>query len=1185
MTDSFAHLHVHTEYSLLDGAARIGDIVAAAVADGQPAIGITDHGNMYGVVDFYRACREQGIKPVLGTEAYMAHESRSERPTRRGRLDDSGGETEGGRKLYYHLTLLAENATGYRNLIQVASRAFLEGYYYKPRVDWEVLADHNEGLIATTGCLGGQVLQALLRDDYEGARERAGRLQDIFGRDNLFVELQDHGIPEQQRTNPQLIRLAEELGAPLLATNDSHYTCEDDAVSHDALLCVQTGSLVSDEQRFRFHGTQHYVKSAGEMRGLFRDVPSACDNTLWIAERCDVEIEFGKPQLPDFPLPDGFKDDDAYLEHLAFEGARKRWGDTLPDSVVERLAYELKIIGDMGFSAYFLITWDLIRYARERSIRVGPGRGSAAGCAVAYALEITDLDPIRYDLLFERFLNPSRSNMPDIDMDFDSRHRDELIRYAAERYGRDHVAQIITFSQIKARAAVRDAARVLGHPYGLGDRVAKAMPQLIMGRDTPLAACLVETDEHSEGFKMAADLRQMYETDNDVREVVDVARGLEGLRRQDSIHAAAVVITKEPLTEYLPIQRKPESGQDPADAPVVTQFEMHAVEDLGLLKMDFLGLRNLDVITDTLALVEATRGEVIDIDNVQLDDAATFDLLARGDTIGVFQLESGPMRSLMRSLAPTGFQDVAALVALYRPGPMSTNMHNDYADRKNGRQPVSYFHPDAEELLADTYGLMIYQESVMRVAQKFAGYSMADADNLRKACGKKDRDLMQKERKGFVSGCEATGYGGALGDDLFDDIEQFADYAFNKSHSYGYGYIAYQIAFLKANYPVEYMAALLTSVKSNLDKAAVYLNECRIMGIDVGVPDINTARSDFHALPGDQVGANGSGSGHRIAFGLSAVRNVGEGLVDLLLAERDSGGPFADFYDFVERCDSTVLNKRTVESLIKAGAFDTFGHPRQGLLLAHEQVIEHTLARRREHDMGVMSLFGEGDSEPLFDERTVISDVEFDKTVRLAFEKEMLGLYVSDHPLSGYEVALRRRCDMAIADLADVDDGMQHTIGGVLTNLQKKWTRKGDLMAVFDLEDLGGSVEVTVFPKTMAEHGHKLEEDAIVLVRGRLDDRRGAVPKILCHEVEVVEMGDLPSSRPVRLRLPIDRVSRSTVEELKELLSAHPGDAEVYLHLGDRQVLRLPADYCVNPSGGLVGELRVLLGAEAVVTG
>ena len=506
MTDSFSHLHVHTEYSLLDGAARIEDIVAAAVADGQPAIGITDHGNMYGVVDFYRECREQGIKPVLGTEAYMAHESRTERPTRRGRLDDSGGETEGGRKLYYHLTLLAENSTGYRNLIQVASRAFLEGYYYKPRVDWEVLADHSEGLIATTGCLGGQVLQALLADDYEGARERAGRLQDIFGRDNLFVELQDHGIPEQQRTNPQLIRLAEELGAPLLATNDSHYTCEEDAVSHDALLCVQTGSLMSDEKRFRFHGSQHYVKSAGEMRDLFREVPSACDNTLWIAERCDVEIEFGNPQLPDFPLPEGFPNDNAYLEHLTFEGARKRWGDTLSDTVVDRLAYELKIIGDMGFSSYFLITWDIIRYARDRGIRVGPGRGSAAGCAVAYSLEITDLDPIRYDLLFERFLNPSRSNMPDIDMDFDSRHRDELIRYAAERYGRDHVAQIITFSQIKARAAVRDAARVLGYPYGMGDRVAKAMPPLIMGRDTPLAACLEETEQHADGFKMATDL-------------------------------------------------------------------------------------------------------------------------------------------------------------------------------------------------------------------------------------------------------------------------------------------------------------------------------------------------------------------------------------------------------------------------------------------------------------------------------------------------------------------------------------------------------------------------------------------------------------------------------------------------------------------------------------------------------
>jgi len=1181
MPDSFAHLHVHTEYSLLDGAARIEEIVAAAAADKQPAVGITDHGNMYGVVDFYRACKNQGLKPIIGTEAYMAYESRTERPARRGRVDDSGGDTETGKKLYYHLTLLAESGIGYRNLIQVSSRAFLEGYYYKPRVDWELLADHSEGLIATTGCLGGQVLQALLADDYSAARDRAGRLQDIFGKDSLFVEIQDHGIPEQHKTNPQLLRIAKELGAPLLATNDSHYTTENDAVAHDALLCVQTGSLMSDTQRFKFHGTQHYVKSAKQMRSLFGELPESCDNTLWIAERCNVELEFGNPKLPEFPLPEKFSDSDKYLEHLTFKGARDRWGEKLPDEVVERLAYELKVISDMGFSSYFLITWDLIRHARTQGIRVGPGRGSAAGCAVAYALQITDLDPIRYDLLFERFLNPSRVDFPDIDMDFDSRYRDSLINYAAERYGRNHVAQIVTFSQIKARAAVRDAARVLGYPYALGDRVAKAMPPLIVGRDTPLAACLEEDHEHLEGYKMAAELRSMYSSDDEVRQTVDVARGLEGLRRQDGIHAAAVVITKEPLTEYLPVQRKPEAGQDPASAPVVTQYEMHAVEDLGLLKMDFLGLRNLDVISDTLELVKSTRGEIIDVDEIPLDDRATFELLSRGDTVGVFQLESGPMRTLMRSLSPSTFEDVAALVALYRPGPMAANMHNDYADRKNGRQAVSYFHPDAEDLLADTYGLMIYQESVMRVAQKFAGYSLAEADNLRKACGKKIREMMQKERKKFVTGCEEMGYGNALGEELFDVIEQFADYAFNKSHSYGYGLIAYQIAYLKSHYPVEYMAALLTSVRSNLDKAAIYLNECRIMGIEVGVPDINTARSDFYALPGAFAGSTGKSA--KIVFGLSAVRNVGEGLVELLLNERDSSGPFEDFYDFVERCDTSVLNKRTVESLIKAGAFDSLGYQRQGLLLAHEQIIDHTLARRREHDMGVMSLFGEDKGSPAFDERTVVSDIEFDKSVRLAFEKEMLGLYVSDHPLLGYEGSLRRKCDVSISDLGESDEGIQRTIGGVVGGLQKKWTRKGDLMAVFELEDLGGVIEVMVFPRTMSEHGYKLSEDAIVLLKGRLDARED--PKFICQEIEVLEIADLPSIRPVRIRVPVDQVNDTLVEELKRLLGTHPGDAEVHLHLGDRQVLRLPADFCVDPSSGLLGELRVLLGEESILVG
>ena len=1192
MSAGFTHLHVHTEFSMLDGASRIGDLVDAAVADGQTALGITDHGNMYGILDFYRACRDRGVKPILGTEAYMAHDTRFERPSRRGRVDDSGGETDGGRKLMYHLTLLAESDAGYRNLIQVASRAFLEGYYYKPRVDWEVLADHAEGLSATTGCLGGHVLLALMRDDYDDARTKAGRLQDIFGKDNLFVELQDQGIPEQHRTNPQLERLAAELRAPLLATNDSHYTHRDDARAHDALLCVQTGSLMSDPDRFKFSGEEHYLKTAAEMRDLFRDVPSACDNTLWIAERCDVEIEFGNPQLPDFPIPEGFDGADSYLERLTFEGARKRWGEQLDDQVVERRAYELTTIRDMGFSSYFLITWDLIRHARERQIRVGPGRGSAAGCAVAYCLWITDLDPIRYDLLFERFLNPSRISMPDIDMDFDSRFRDEMIRYAAEKYGRDHVAQIVTFSQIKARAAVRDAARVLGYPYVVGDKIAKAMPPLIMGRDTPLAACLTGTEKHADGYKMAADLREMYQGDQDVKAVVDVARGLEGLRRQDGIHAAAVVITREPLTEYLPIQRKPESGQDPEDAPVVTQYEMHGVEDLGLLKMDFLGLRNLDVITDALALIERTTGTVVDIDAVDLEDGQTYEMLSRGDSIGVFQLESGPMRSLMRSLAPSTFEDVAALVALYRPGPMAANMHNDYADRKNGRKKVEFFHPDAEELLADPYGLMIYQESVMRVAQKFAGYSLADADNLRKACGKKIRELMAKERQAFVTGCEDTGYGSALGEELFDVIEQFADYAFNKSHSYGYGYIAYQIAWLKAHHPVEYLAALLTSVKSNLDKAAVYLNECRVLDIEVTVPDVNVARSDFAPVPNVVAGqgpeANGAGSEPgespgRIVFGLSAVRNVGEGLVELIVAERDEGGPFVDFYDFCERCDTTVLNKRAVEALIKAGAFDAMGHARQGLLHAHEQIIDHTVARRKEHDMGVQSLFGVvEDDGPAFDERTPIVDVEFDKTTRLAFEKEMLGLYVSDHPLLGYEAALRRRCDASITELEDVEDGVFRIVGGVVTNLDKKWTRRGDLMAVFALEDLGGSMEVMVFPKTMAEQGHKLADDVIVLVKGRVA-RREDLPKLICQEVEVLQTTELEQARPIRVKLPVERVRPETIDELKVLLAAHPGDSEVYLHLGDRQVLRLPDDYSVDPARGLVAEIRVLLGADSVL--
>ena len=1177
MAGSFTHLHVHTEFSMLDGASRLDDLVAAAAADGQPALGITDHGNMYGVLDFYKSCNKAGIKPILGTEAYMAHTHRSERPSRRGKVDDSGGSTDGGKKIYYHLILLAENNTGYQNMIQLASKAFMEGYYYKPRVDWELLDQHSEGIIATTGCLGGQVLQALLAGNFDEAVQRAGKLQDIFGRDNLFIELQDHGIPEQLRTNPQLLEIAKKLNAPILATNDSHYTHRVDHAAHDALLCVQTGSLRSDPDRFKFHGDQHYLKTAAEMRDMWREVEVACDNSLWIAERCNVEIEFGEPQLPSFPLPLGFDNDDDYLLHLTMEGAKKRWGENIPEEARERLLFELKVIKDMGFSSYFIITWDLIKYARDNNIRVGPGRGSAAGCAVAYTLWITDLDPIKYDLLFERFLNPSRISMPDIDMDFDSRYRDQMIRYCSERYGRDHVAQIITFSQIKARAAVRDAARVLGYPYAVGDKVAKAMPPLIMGRDTPLQYCFEKHPKYEGGYAQAGDLRDMVASEPIVAEVVEVAKGLEGLRRSDGIHAAAVVITKDPLTDYLPIQRKPESGQDPEDAPVVTQYEMNNVEELGLLKMDFLGLRNLDVIDDTLRMIEENHGLQLDIDNVDLEDQKTYELLQRGDTIGVFQLESTPMRSLMKSLGPTEFEDVAALVALYRPGPMEANMHNDYADRKNGRQEVSLLHEDASEILGDTYGLMIYQESMMRVAQKFAGYSLADADSLRKACGKKIREVMQKEKAKFVDGCESTGYGRPLGEEWWKIIEPFADYAFNKSHSYGYGFVAFQIAYLKAHYPVEYLAALLTSVKGSLEKAAIYLNECRVMGINVVVPDINRARVDFHPEPdlsGETLGD--------VIFGMSAVRNVGEALVGQIIAERDANGPFESFLDFVERVDYSVLNKRTIESLIKGGAFDSLGHPRKGLLNVYEPIIDRTVASRKDHDIGVATLFGSLGDEPTFDDRPEIPDIEFDKMPKLANEKEMLGLYVSDHPILGYEAALARRCDKTVGALEDEADGAFLRVGGVVTNLQKKWTRKGDLMAIFELEDLEGSIEVMVFPRTMNEHGHKLVDDSIVVVRGRLDGKDD-IPKFICQDIDVFDSSQMTEAAPLRLRLPTHAQGPETLDSLKSLLEDHRGQSDVFLHLDSTQVIRLPESYRAETGNGLVAELRVLLGPDAVI--
>ena len=1166
---SFAHLHLHTEYSMLDGAASVADVVAAAAADGQPAIGLTDHGVLYGAVDFYQQARDAGITPVIGMEGYLTPGSRFERPPRR-------------EDIRYHITLLAVTQEGYQNLIRLSSRAYLDGFYYKPRMDRELLAEHSAGLVATTGCLGGHVPQLLAPDAYdeegnltgerdvEAAVEAAAMYQDVFGRENFFVEVMDHEVEAQRRVLPDLLDVASRIGAPLLATNDVHYTRAAEAEAHDALLCIQTGSEMADEKRFRFQGRGYHLKSAAEMRSLFPadEFPGACDNTLLIAERADVTMDFGKMLLPHFPVPEG-ETEVSHLTSLVWEGARQRYGPDLSEEVRSRVQHELRVIEEMGFPAYFLIVWDLIRYAREHGIRVGPARGSAGGSIVAYSLRITDIDPLEHGLIFERFLNPGRREMPDIDMDFDERYRSDVIRYAAERYGSDHVAQIITFSTIKGRQAIRDSARVLGFPYGLGDRVAKAMPPPILGREATLEQALVEPGPDADQVERdhyiaAAGLRDLYETDPDAARVIDTARGLEGLRRQDSIHAAAVVISPRPLTEIVPIQQKGE------DAEVVTQFEMHAIERLGLLKMDFLGLRNLSTIERALDLVEDEHGTRPDIDAVPLDDPKVYEMLSRGDSMGVFQLEGAGMRALMRNLRPDRFDDLIALISLYRPGPLGAGTHNLYAERKNGLAPVDYPHPDLEETLADTYGIMVYQEQVMQAAQVMAGFSMIEADSLRKAMGKKIPSVMAEQQGKFVEGCVAQGHSPALGKELFDLIEHFAGYGFNKSHAAGYALVAYQTAWLKAHYPAEYMAALLTSSKSNKDRTALYLNECRAMGVEVLVPDVDSSEADFVARDG------------KILFGLSAIRNVGEGVVGLITDERRKNGEFASFQDFLDRVDMTALNKRTVESLIKAGAFDSMGAPRKGLMAVYEQMLDAVLARRRAEDMGQYSLFGA--EEPSVQSGAVeIPEIEWDKRTRLAFEKEMLGLYVSDHPLLGIAPVLRSLVSTTIPQIADEPDKASVTVGGLVGSVSRRYTKKGEMMLFFQLEDLEGSVEVVAFPRTVLESGPLVRDDAVLVVSGRVD-QRGDDVKLIAQRISEP---DLSPERIVRLRVPAVRMSASLVNELKGILANHPGSTPVYMHLsgeGEDTVVRLGTDHAVEPRTALYAELRELLGGGAVLT-
>ena len=1182
MAESFVHLHNHTEYSMLDGAARVEEMVLAAKADGQTAIGITDHGNMYGVIDFYEACRKHDITPIIGIEAYMAANSRFDRPPRRGKIDDTGGETEGGQKLYHHLTLLSTSNQGYRNLRELSSQAFLEGYYYKPRLDWDLLERYNEGLIATSGCLGGVVLQALKQDDYKKGLELAGRLQTIFGKENFFIEMQDHGLPEQIRTNPMLLQVAKDLNAPLLATNDLHYVHHSDAAMHDALLCIGTGSLVADPNRFRFESDQHYLKTAAEMRYLFREIPEACDNTLLIAERSNVKIEFDNDALPQFPIPSELQGAshkegaNKYLRELTLQGARERYGVITPE-IQERIDYELGVVAEMGFSDYFLVVWDLIRHAREKNIRVGPGRGSAAGCCIAYCLRIVELDPIKYGLIFERFMNPGRKQMPDIDMDFDERYRADMIRYAAERYGSDHVAQIVTFSTIKARAAVRDAARVLGYPPMLGDKIAKSMPPLVMGQDLPLEACFTPMPGYEGRFAEAIELRELYANDAEVKHTVDVAKGFVDKRRQDGIHAAAVVITKEPVLEYVPIQRKSSpNGTD--EAPIVTQYEATAIEKLGLLKMDFLGLRNLAIIERTLVHIKRRHGILVDIDNVALDDPKVFEMLRKGNSLGIFQLEGVKMRQLMRRLAPTSFDDIAALVALYRPGPLSENVHNDYADRKNKKQEVSYDHEVLEGILGETYGLMIYQEDIMRVATVIAGFTMSEADDLRKACSKKIREMIQAQRTKFVEGAEREGYGAALGESIFNKIEPFADYAFNKSHAYGYALIAYQNSWLKANYPVEYMAALLTSFSDDKDKAAAYLNEARQMGITVGVPDVNQSFAEY---------APSLTSENTILFGMAAVRNVGDALVDKIVKEREANGEFTSVYDFCRRVDPAVLNRRSMESLIKAGAFDALEVRRLSFFSKFEEIVEVTLSRRKDLALGISTLFAaleEGGTDDWEGTEIALSDVEWDKNVKLDFEREMLGTYISDHPLFEIESRLLTKTSGTLLSIREngeelVRAGRYVTVGGILSEVKVLPTKSGQQYARVTIEDLTGSMEINFSTKKFEECGGYLVKDAIVLIEGRLDERD---EEIRFSAMKVSTMKFENGTGELRLSFKPDDLNPARIATLREILSRHPGPSAVIVETGEAgKAYKLGPEFQVNIAN-VVGDLRSEFGLNVI---
>ena len=1141
---SFVHLHAHSEYSMLDGASRIGEMFEAAEQAGMPACAITDHGVMYGVLDFYRTAQKNRVdgsykvKPILGMEGYLFGGDRREKPPQR----ENGANT-------FHLTLLAQNNDGYKNLMKISSKAWLEGFHYWPRTDHELLAEYSDGLICLSGCLSAEIPKAIVSGDLGLARRKVAQYREVFG-DRFYLELQDHGIPVQAPLNDELMKIGREMGIPWVATNDSHYTHQADSKGHDVLLCINTGSVMSDPQRFKFDSDEFYLKTPAEMEKAFARWPGACENTLAVAERCNVEISMGQLLLPRYEVPQG-QTLEGYLRELVFEGLKRRYQGDVPEAR-ERADYELKVIEQMGFAGYFLVVQDFVNWSKGQGIRVGPGRGSAAGSIVSYALGVTELDPLRYDLMFERFLNPERIAMPDIDIDFDDRKRGDVIRYVCDKYGKDHVAQIVTYGTIKGKQAIKDAARVLGFPYQEGDRLTRMYPPLIMGRDSGLAAALETSPE----------LKEAYESGGAAKEIIDTALQVENLKRSAGIHAAGVVIGRDPLVEHVPLKRGDHDE-------VVTQFDMNGVEELGLLKMDFLGLRNLTVIELAREYIKANQGLDVDVDNLDFADPKVYEMLQRGDTDGVFQLESEGMRRYLAQLKPTKFEHIMAMVALYRPGPM--DQIPSYIERMHDASKITYLHPELEGITKETYGVLVYQEQIVLTLQKLAGYTPGQADLVRKAIGKKKRDIMAAEKPRFVEGYTTGGGTKADAEHLWGLIERFADYSFNRAHAACYAYIAYQTGWLKAHYPVEYMAALLTSVKDRKDDKPKYLTMARKMQIPILLPDVNSSDMDFTA------------SGDSVRYGLSAVRGVGEGVVEKIVEARRKEGPFKSFHDFARRVDYTCLNRKTVESLIKAGAFESLGHTRKGLLDCFENLSSEITEQRKMREHGQFGLFdATGDEEP--HDSPVPLD-EHPKELLLAQEKEVLGRYVSDHPLLGVEGLLARMVDTQITSLGDRRPGEVVSVGGIVAGLSKKVTRRGEIMVLLQLEDVAGaSVEVVVFPRVHEQFATLLRPDAILLVKGRVDqDARDDSMKLMGLEFHEPDLG---VDRPLVINMAVDACTARIVDRLKDVLASHPGSTQVFLHLAKERkttVLRLGSEFSVDTSNGLHAELKALLGPKSLV--